>query len=222
MLPSSFVDKIRLHWTQIFTVFSHMDMHRAGKLSRSDFEAMAHRSGLKLTSQEVDLVFRIFDKNGDGRVDFREFASVLGDIIKPPSQPAEGTGLNFGVNSDYRKKEGKRIIRADMQAKDTEGSGKPLIQVYPTERVPDLSCGWLPPWPLTWCPEQTIMEGKFYLERPSPAERGSVDPRRIPGLTFDAHMRQPMSKSLIEGVYYLARIPPSKSFRSIQLPVLCC
>jgi hypothetical protein len=131
-LPATFTEKMRLQWSQISSAFSNLDMKRAGKLSRSDFEAMNKRTGLRLSSSEIDKIFQIFDRNNDGKVDFREFSSVIGDCLKPPSQPT-GFSLNFGSESDlHRRSHGKKMLACSYQSMDTDESSKPLIQVIST------------------------------------------------------------------------------------------
>ena len=127
-LPASFIEKMRLQWSQISNAFGNLDMKRAGKLSRSDFEAMNKRTGLRLTSSEIDQIVRIFDRNNDGKVDFREFSSVIGDILKPPSKPT-GFSLNFGGEVDMHRHHGKKMHSGSHQSMDIDESNKPLIQV---------------------------------------------------------------------------------------------
>ena len=91
---------------------------------------MSKRTGLRLSNREIDQIVRILDKNKDGKVDFREFAAVIGDYLKPPSKPT-GFSLNFGEN-DYQhcRHKGKKMLSINNQTKDAEDeTGKPLIQV---------------------------------------------------------------------------------------------
>ena len=125
-LPPHFLEKMRLQWSEISNAFNNMDMCRAGKLSRSDFEAMSKRTGLRLTQGEIDEIVRVFDKNKDGKVDFREFASVIGDYLKPSSQP---TGFSLNFSADARRQTGKKMLPRKIQTMDTDDSEKPLIQV---------------------------------------------------------------------------------------------
>ncbi len=69
-------------------------------------------------------------------------------------------------------------------------------------------------WPLCFqshSSAQTIVEGRFYFEkralRPSNPGIGHIP---IPGLIFDPESQQPMSKSLLEGLYYVPKEALSK------------
>jgi Ca2+-binding EF-hand superfamily protein len=124
-LPTTFREKMRQRWSQISNAFSNIDMKRTGKLSRFDFEELNKRSGLRLTSSEIDQIVRVFDRNNDGKIDFREFSSVIGDLLKPTSQP-KGFSL-FGGDIAH-KRYGKKMQACSHQSMDLEDK-KPLIQV---------------------------------------------------------------------------------------------
>jgi hypothetical protein len=131
-IPAAVAEKMRLHWLQISHAFSNLDVKRAGKLSRSDFRSMNRCTGLGLSSNEIDKIFHIFDRDNDGKVDFGEYLAALGDRLKPPSQPrcTLGVGLNFGGEADLQKRNhGKKMPACSYQLMDKDESKKPLIQV---------------------------------------------------------------------------------------------
>ena len=57
--------------------FQKLDVDRDGQISRQEIIQGMSSSGLKLTSQEIDTLFVLGDKDNNGQIDFSEFAQIM-------------------------------------------------------------------------------------------------------------------------------------------------
>ena len=61
----------------VYEMLERMDTNGSGFLGRAEMRSGLSKLGLRLSPSELDAVMRGFDKNGDGRVSYREFYKVL-------------------------------------------------------------------------------------------------------------------------------------------------
>eukprot|EP00092_Neocalanus_flemingeri_P000651 GFUD01000693.1.p1 GENE.GFUD01000693.1~~GFUD01000693.1.p1 ORF type:complete len:3364 (-),score=1087.83 GFUD01000693.1:1093-10800(-) len=82
MLPAC-QDALNKFWKCFKTVssvkdaFKKFDADNDGQISRQEVMQGASSAGLKLSSEEVDTLFILGDKDGDGQIDFSEFAEIM-------------------------------------------------------------------------------------------------------------------------------------------------
>merc|ERR1712036_83420 len=111
------------------------EQHPNGKMKPKDFrEMMAKAMPKKDASKMEKHVFRIYDSNNDGYIDFVEFMLIFHIMSDgTPEEVLEKIFRVFDVNSDgtINKKEMQRLIK-DMygliKADDPEAESKDLIQ----------------------------------------------------------------------------------------------
>jgi len=75
MGPGDPADKKR---QEMLTVFNALDVHRAGKISRTELKEVLNKLGTNVTEDEVSQMMKMVDKKGDGVIDFDEFMDLMG------------------------------------------------------------------------------------------------------------------------------------------------
>merc|ERR1711962_459795 len=108
--------------------------HPNGKMKRKDFKEMMSKALPKKDANKMEKhVFRIYDSNDDGYIDFVEFMVVFYIMSDgPPTEVLQKIFRVFDVNSDgtINKKEMQRLIK-DMygliKADDPEAESKDLM-----------------------------------------------------------------------------------------------
>lgn len=111
-----------------------LEEHPNGKMKPKDFSEMMSKAMPKKDASKMEKhVFRIYDSNNDGYIDFVEFMLVFHIMSDgSPEEVLEKIFRVFDVNSDgtINKKEMKRLIK-DMygliKADDPEAQSKDLI-----------------------------------------------------------------------------------------------
>jgi Ca2+-binding EF-hand superfamily protein len=68
-------------------IFSEFDSDRNGFVTVVEFRNAIRKLGLGLSSKDIDALLAKIDKNGDGRIDYREFANkfksnVLDELLQ--------------------------------------------------------------------------------------------------------------------------------------------
>ena len=75
-------------------IFQHMDHNDSGQISRSEFEAGITTLGVRnLSTSDMNNMMERFDRDGNGKIDYREFLS----LIKSDNDGASG-GDRFSNN----------------------------------------------------------------------------------------------------------------------------
>ena len=59
--------------TETSLAFRMADKEKTGYLSKSEFTEMAKN----LSQKQIDKVFNVFDKDGDGKIDYEEFSELM-------------------------------------------------------------------------------------------------------------------------------------------------
>ena len=59
--------------TETSLAFRIADKEKTGYLSKSEFTEMAKN----LSQEQIDKVFNVFDKDGDGKIDYEEFSELM-------------------------------------------------------------------------------------------------------------------------------------------------
>lgn len=63
--------------TGIYEYFQSFDIDGSGQLDKIEFESFMRKTGIFLTTQELTVVFRHFDLNGDKQIHYMEFIEAL-------------------------------------------------------------------------------------------------------------------------------------------------
>jgi hypothetical protein len=137
--------------------FRQIDTDGGNSITRKEFETGLAIVRLDLQPSEVAMIFKFFDSNGDGNIDYTEFASVMGDE-NAISQPA----WNSSPPRRYRRDEAKaaaalndfneaKAVTKPLRHSAHRGSGRDLFLIVASgERDLFLigeTCSLL--WPLT-------------------------------------------------------------------------
>lgn len=64
-------------------IFRMHDTDRSGSLDRSEFNRVLAEAKCRLGEQELENVFRLVDRSGDGRIGYKEFCNVIEGIVTP-------------------------------------------------------------------------------------------------------------------------------------------
>jgi calmodulin len=68
---------------QILSAFRQLDTDKSGKLSKEEFHKVFCESGdNKISDEKFAKVRAVADKNGDGQIDYEEFAIWLSQMTK--------------------------------------------------------------------------------------------------------------------------------------------
>ena len=68
---------MRLSKKSLQQIFAEFDADGSGKISLLEFKNAFRKLGIGLTSKDIDHVINYCDKDRDGEVDYKEFASKL-------------------------------------------------------------------------------------------------------------------------------------------------
>jgi Ca2+-binding EF-hand superfamily protein len=89
--------------TRIESYYESFDVDGSGQLDKVEFEAFTRKWGMFLTTQELTVVFKNFDLNGDKQIHYREFVDAL--------------------RQDFNEKR-ISVVKYTYQMLDSEGTGQ--------------------------------------------------------------------------------------------------
>lgn len=89
--------------------FQFFDKDGNGDISLNEFREVLTELGDPLKESELDLFFRLVDKNGDGRLQYDEFLGFLRNTKKPEAMAAAEADLMAAV--DQEKKAGAKMAK---------------------------------------------------------------------------------------------------------------
>lgn len=94
---------------------SFLAKHPDGKISKKDFKKMMHECYPNANIEKLEKhIFRMYDANGDGKIDFKEFMIVLYVLSSgSPEQNLKQIFRVFDINNDgsISRKEMTRIVK---------------------------------------------------------------------------------------------------------------
>lgn len=191
-LPSSLLFKMQSRWNRIHLSLDRMRKEAVNEISVKQFEEISRYAGVFWTGFERIKVKNIFPQN-EGLLEIKPLQSALQTLLQacryPPADTI-ATSLSMGPHFDSHRAEGKSI-----EIKELNTTWNNLRR-----QVPDPTGGTCEPF------IKTIIEGRYYEQRQEPVRPAWDSPVHTqPGLMLDAPMRQPMVKSLVEGVYYFPK-----------------
>ena len=64
-------------FTSVRNTFRDIDVDGSGSIEATELRAAFRRQGIVLTDEETAAVMRVFDRNGDGRLNYDEFVSAM-------------------------------------------------------------------------------------------------------------------------------------------------
>ncbi|KAK7109899.1 calmodulin-like protein 5 [Littorina saxatilis] len=74
---------------QYMRVFNELDTDGNGWLSREEIGQWLKRAGYSLSETQIESVFRMIDKNSDGKITLDEFYTFMELINKPPDSTSK-------------------------------------------------------------------------------------------------------------------------------------
>lgn len=80
-LLKSVQDKIYQKFNDLQAAFGGFDKNRNGTISKDECRMVLLRQGFQLTSDELEIIFLKFDRDNNGRVDYREFAGAISNPV---------------------------------------------------------------------------------------------------------------------------------------------
>ena len=69
---------------ELKNAFDTIDTNKSGTISFNEVKALMEQCGLSIIKQEIDLIMKEYDTNGDGEMDFEEFKEILNYAPGPP------------------------------------------------------------------------------------------------------------------------------------------
>eukprot|EP00117_Sycon_ciliatum_P012321 scpid15361/ scgid13440/ EF-hand calcium-binding domain-containing protein 7 len=87
----------------LLKAFKKLDLNSDGYLSRAELTRMLTKQGDPMSEDEVAAIFKMADRNGDGRLDFEEFASIFESTLKASQRAAK------------RKQDGRASAKHDRE-----------------------------------------------------------------------------------------------------------
>ncbi|EKX44970.1 hypothetical protein GUITHDRAFT_109013 [Guillardia theta CCMP2712] len=133
----------------------------------------------------MDAILAVFDRDGDGKIDFKEFQDIVGSYLLPPS--TDGMSLSFQLDHRPQRPQGRRPISRSGLTTAWNNNYCQMLDDVSQETKPLLT---------------SIMQGKFYYgDRSSPQWRRADRSRS----EIDNSRMQPLMKSLLEGEFYIPK-----------------
>jgi len=98
--------------TVLMKAFKFFDLNNSGAVEPDEFAKAIEKIGIMIpTKQDLDALFSIYDKSGDGAIDYREFASeIFGRDVGGASPAKSGSGPEVLLDK-LRKKLASRGAR---------------------------------------------------------------------------------------------------------------
>jgi len=106
--------------------FKHFDKAGRNALGKNDFKAACASVGEDIPDNELESVFKKFDKNNDGLISFEEFTEYMSSIVK------EGTGYEDVIASFKELAGGADFItETQLKANMEKDEAEYLLKVMP-------------------------------------------------------------------------------------------
>ncbi|CEO97542.1 EF-hand domain-containing protein [Plasmodiophora brassicae] len=72
---------------QLKQIFSLVDVDNGGSISQGELEKLLTTLGMRVTSDELDMMIREIDENSDGEIQFEEFVAVMSRKVNCQQKP---------------------------------------------------------------------------------------------------------------------------------------
>lgn len=128
------VEKLRQlgQHSRITTVFQHFDPAKKGEVSRKDFQAALGQLGMEqLDGEELIALFEQFDRDGDGFIQYLEFAKVLQEGASSThanspdiSLSPRDSGRSASSGKEILLREELRTLRNALESRDVNFNGR--------------------------------------------------------------------------------------------------
>ena len=77
-------------------------------IDREEFYLLCDKFSISMNQSEMDAILAVFDRDGDGKIDFKEFQDIVGSYLLPPS--TDGMSLSFQLDHRPQRPQGRRPI----------------------------------------------------------------------------------------------------------------
>lgn len=103
---------------ELKNAFDTIDTDKSGTISFNEVKALMEQCGLSISKQEIDLIMKEYDTNGDGEMDFEEFKEILNYAPGPPDLKLRSNTIRNLADITSRRRE-----------KQT-GKARPFFRLY--------------------------------------------------------------------------------------------
>eukprot|EP00948_MAST-09A_sp_MAST-9A-sp1_P001342 g1342.t1 len=130
LLPFRLQNILKFRLTRIVDIFKEMDHSNDGVISRGEFVKGMRRLHIDLSSEEVTRIFEVFDANGDGDLNYKEFTMILqkGKMADRKNSLVEENQQKFYAEmmaNDYlTQRRLRRLKKLEKEKKDAANSKK--------------------------------------------------------------------------------------------------
>lgn len=122
----------------LLTIFGIVDLDEDGYICPTEAKSLASTLGYRLTDVEVRMLFGLLDGDGDGLIEFSDFASTIlytgWTTITEPEQTVKRVFSFFDVNGDGFIRDDKMLDRLQVLGLDTDGVEQLFGAIMPLSR----------------------------------------------------------------------------------------